>query len=309
MGGVTCNRGTRTNKRSQELHTVEYLPEGQTPRALLFFQHGYGEHIGRYRSVHTELASSGIAVFGMDAHGHGRSEPRDEDDRALVHAFSHLVEDYAEYAGEVRARFGGAAGPPAFAAGQSMGGLLATHLVLRDQTAWAGLILCSAAIDIEWSLVTRIQAPIGNLLALLVPRWRIVPAVPLEYISNDPAVVADFAADPLNFVGNVRAKTANELLKGFREVQQRQAELRVPLLALHGTHDHITSYPAVKRLLQVSQSRDASLVEFPGAYHELFMGAERDASVRALRDCTAASAQPRGWVLQHVHQAEDASKL
>ena len=35
----------------------------------------------------------------------------------------------------------------------------------------------------------RIQAPIGNLLALLVPRWRIVPAIPLEYISNDPAVV------------------------------------------------------------------------------------------------------------------------
>lgn len=41
---------------------------------------------------------------------------------------------------------------------------------------------------------------------------------------------------------------------------------------------------AVKRLLQVSQSRDASLVEFPGAYHELFMGAERDASVKALRE-------------------------
>ena len=45
---------------------------------------------------------------------------------------------------------------------------------------------------------------------------------------------------------------------------------------------------AVKRLLQVSQSRDASLVEFPGAYHELFMGAERDASVKALRDWCAA---------------------
>ena len=55
--------------------------------------------------------------------------------------------------------------------------------------------------------------------------------------------MADFAADPLNFVGNVRAKTANELLKGFREVQQRQTELTLPLLALHGTQDHITSYP------------------------------------------------------------------
>jgi len=61
------------------------------------------------------------------------------------------------------------------------------------------------------------------------------------------AQVADFAADPLNFVGNVRAKTANELLKGFREVQARQGELALPLLALHGTADHITSFPARRR--------------------------------------------------------------
>ena len=68
------------------------------------------------------------------------------------------VDDYAVYAGDVRARFAGATSPPAFAAGQSMGGLLATHLVLRDQAAWDGLILCSAAIDLEWNLVTRFAA-------------------------------------------------------------------------------------------------------------------------------------------------------
>lgn len=50
MGGVTCSEGTRVNSRGQTLHTVEYIPEGQPPQALLFFQHGYGEHIGRYRS-------------------------------------------------------------------------------------------------------------------------------------------------------------------------------------------------------------------------------------------------------------------
>ena len=36
-----------------------------------------------------------------------------------------------------------------------MGGLIATHLVLRDQDGWAGLILCSAAIDVEWTFVLR----------------------------------------------------------------------------------------------------------------------------------------------------------
>ena len=70
------------------------------------------------------------------------------------------VDDYAEYAADVRARFEDPAGPPAFAGGQSLGGLLATHLVLRDQAQWAGLILCSAAIDLEWNLVTRSATPV-----------------------------------------------------------------------------------------------------------------------------------------------------
>jgi len=81
------------------------------------------------------------------------------------------VDDYAEFAGDVRAKFAGGPGaPPAFAAGQSMGGLLATHLVLRDQAAWAGLILCSAAIDLEWNLVTR-RAPRPSRPACPLHAW------------------------------------------------------------------------------------------------------------------------------------------
>ncbi len=38
--------------------------------------------------------------------------------------------------------------------------------------------------------VRRLQAPIGGLLATLLPRAKIVPAVPLENISNDPEVVS-----------------------------------------------------------------------------------------------------------------------
>ena len=49
MGNVTYNERYRMNDRGQRLLTVEYLCE-QAPRALLFWQHGYGEHMGRYRS-------------------------------------------------------------------------------------------------------------------------------------------------------------------------------------------------------------------------------------------------------------------
>lgn len=54
--------------------------------------------------------------------------------------------------------------------------------------------------------------------------------------------VQHFADDPLNFVGDVRARTANEILKGFRDVQHKEGALALPILAIHGTADKITSY-------------------------------------------------------------------
>ena len=39
----------------------------------------------------------------------------------------------------------------------------------------------------------RLQAPLGGLLAALLPRAQIVPAVPLDQLSNDPIVVRQLA--------------------------------------------------------------------------------------------------------------------
>lgn len=60
-------------------------------------------------------------------------------------------------------------------------------------------------------------------------------------LCSAPAQVRAFVADPLCFVGNVRARTANEFLKGFRDVQRKEAQLALPILAMHGTADKITS--------------------------------------------------------------------
>jgi alpha-beta hydrolase superfamily lysophospholipase len=65
-------------------------------------------------------------------------------------------------AADVRSRFPAAAAspPPMFIAGHSLGGLIAALTCLRDQSAWAGLLVCSPALDVEWSLVLR-QAGLG----------------------------------------------------------------------------------------------------------------------------------------------------
>ena len=50
--------------------------------------------------------------------------------------------------------------------------------------------------------------------------------------------------DPLNNLGNLRARTANEILKGFRHLQRHERELRVPIYAHHGTDDHLADVQA-----------------------------------------------------------------
>ena len=39
---------------------------------------------------------------------------------------------------------------------------MSTHVVLRDQVPWqqGGLVLLSAALDVEWNLLLRIQVPV-----------------------------------------------------------------------------------------------------------------------------------------------------
>ena len=60
---------------------------------------------------------------------------------------------------------------------------------------------------------------------------------------QDPEVVRSFKEDPYNFVGPVRARTGNELLKGFRDLQAKEHELGLPVYAHHGNADKITSLP------------------------------------------------------------------
>lgn len=50
-------------------------------------------------------------------------------------------------------------------------------------------------------------------------------------------------ADPLNFKGKVRARTAAETLRGFAEAGQKAHMLHLPVFAHHGTADRVTSLP------------------------------------------------------------------
>ncbi|GLI70036.1 hypothetical protein VaNZ11_014774, partial [Volvox africanus] len=297
--------GNFLNRRNQRLHTLTYSPTRQPPQAILFLHHGLAEHCGRYDKVCRYLAEQGIAVHTFDAHGHGKSEPLAADSRALVDSYAHLVQDLSDFMDRVllppelpprspAELIGGghqaapqprACRPPVFLLGHSMGGLVASLVCLQRQDQLAGLMLHSPALDVEWTPVLRAQAAVGTLLSFLIPHARVVPAVRPENLSSDPALVAEYVSDPLNTVGPVRARTANELLRGFAEIRRRAFELRLPVYVCHGTSDAVTNAAASRRFVEGPggvSSVDRVFRSVEGGYHELLHGPEWEDSVQAL---------------------------
>ncbi len=174
----------------------------------------------------------------------------------------------------------------------SRSGLVSAYTALREPARWArgGLVLMSAAADVEWNAVLHVQAAVGGALAALLPNAALVPAVRVEDLSRDAAVVAAFKADPLVCHANTKCRLGFECLNAFRALQPRYKEIAVPLLAMHGTADKITSLPAVRRLVEAAASTDKTLVPIEGAYHELFNEPEQGAVLERLT----------AWVLERA---------
>jgi len=235
-------------------------------------------------------------------HGSTAAEKGNEAVKGLVPRYSYLVDDLRASAAKALEE---RPGVPLFLGGHSMGGLIATLAALGDddhdkttETAkrssnllprLSGLFLSSPALDVEWTPILRIQAPIGGLLSALVPKLRCVPAVDPKHLCRDPVVVEGYRRDPLNFVGNVRARTANELLRGFKAVAPLAPRLHgksVPALVIFGGKDKIASLPAARRFVDAAngvkregEEPCAELVVFPDAFHELFFGPDKEEAI------------------------------
>jgi hypothetical protein len=55
--------------------------------------------------------------------------------------------------------------------------------------------------------------------------------------------------DPLNSLGNLRARTAHQILRAFAHMQARERELRLPIYAHHGTRDRLADVQVGRCLL------------------------------------------------------------
>ena len=95
-----------------------------------------------------------------------------------------------------------------------------------------------------------------------------------SYVSRDPQVVHDYAADPLVFHGSIPARTVVELLDAMNDFPQVRT-IAPATLVLHGTADKLVPLEANKPIYQSFGSPDRTLRIYEGLYHEVFNEPER----------------------------------
>ncbi|XP_022641045.1 caffeoylshikimate esterase isoform X2 [Vigna radiata var. radiata] len=268
--GIKMEESYEKNSKGLEIFCKSWLPESSTPKAALFYCHGYGDTCSFFfEGIARKLASSGYAVFAMDYPGFGLSEGL----HCFIPSFDGLVDDVIEHYSKIKEN------PefrslPSFLFGQSMGGAVALKIHLKQPKAWDGAILvapmCKIADDmVPPKLVTNLLIGLANVL----PRHKLVPNKDLaEAAFRDLKKREQTAYNVIAYKDKPRLQSAVELLRTTQEIERRLKEVSLPLFILHGKADTVTDPSVSKALYENASCSDKKLKLYEDAYHALLEG-------------------------------------
>jgi alpha-beta hydrolase superfamily lysophospholipase len=163
-----------------------------------------------------------------------------------------------------------------------MGGGIAAAYAVEHQSKLTALVLSGPALDVG-AAIPAPQRVASQVVSALMPNLGVI-TLPPSGVSRDPAVVAAYEADPLVHHGKVPARTGREMLRASDLVAARAAELRLPLLVLHGSADQLVPPAGSTKLERTAGSADKTLTVYDGLYHEIFNEPEQ---ARVLADVVA----------------------
>lgn len=243
-----------------------YWEPDRPPKALLLIVHGAGEHSARYQDVAAHFTQSDYIVVALDHPNHGKSDGS----YGHVDSFDDFVETLGIFHRQVSAEFSGL---PQILLGHSMGGLIGCLYLLQQQSAFLGCVLSGPAIktDIEPGLL---QMLLIQVLSKVVPKAGVL-ALDANGISRDPAEVEKYVNDPLVNHGKMTARKVAELFRAMQQIQSSAAQIRLPMLLLHGEADAMAAAEGSRFLHSSISSTDKTLKIYPELYHEIFNEPER----------------------------------
>ncbi len=246
----------------------------QEAPVVVLMVHGFGEHSNRYADLARALGELPVSVIVHDLRGHGESEGR----RVHADRFEDFAGDIYHFKSFVEAK--GFRDKQFVLLGQSLGGLIATHVALKRQEAWAGLALLSPFFGLprwEWLLkpLTDFLNPFAGKMIWANP---IFP----RHLTHDQEAVIRYSNDVL-IQKRITIHLAHEMFHAADEIFHRASELSLPLLVLAAGDDKVVSLEKTKSFFERTSSVKKDMRIFNGFYHELIHELDREKPIGELK--------------------------
>ncbi len=249
--------GTFQGAKGLELYYQSWHPQ-DSAEAVLIIIHGHGGHSGIFPLMVEYLIEHNYAVYGFDLRGSGRSPGQ----RGYINSWSEYRDDLKSFVELVKAK---EPDLDLFIIGQSMGGTIALDYILREPLKLKGLILLAPALGLgipSWKLLA------GKILSGILPRFSLATGIDFNAASRDPKAVVASREDRLRHSRGT-ARLATELLNTIEWIEAHIAQIKVPLLILHGGADRVTLPQNSRVFFERLTLDDKERQEYPGGYHEL----------------------------------------
>lgn len=236
-----------------------FLSEQEQPHAVVVMVHGLGEHMGRYEELGTYLGARGVALYGCDLRGHGRTAGKrgHANYRQLLSDLGNVLRFVGNYHEDC----------PVILYGHSMGGNIAATYVLEHpavEEELQGLVLSAPWFSLKmkppvWKLA------MGQLMDRLHPSFTQENGLNPAWLSKDEGVGEAYLRDPLVH-GLISAGLFLAVHQHGKKALRQAGKLRLPTLIMHGDDDAITSHDSS---LKVAEKAPAALFKsWPGLRHE-----------------------------------------
>jgi alpha-beta hydrolase superfamily lysophospholipase len=262
--GALAGRGAEsrflTASDGVNLHYLRWFSGRSPPWAAIIFLHGIASHAGWFGETATDLNSQGVAVYGPDRRGSGRSGGP----RGHLERYGRALDDVEEMVRLVSSEHGTT---PIFLAASSWAAKLAVVYGAQRPGSLSGLLLLGPGLlpRVNLSPTRQLLVVVGH---LVTPTARLpIPLTPELYTANRPYV--DFIRGDRLRLLEATTRFFWETARLDRQRGRASAHLNLPVLVLQGEDDKMMDVSKTRRWFSRLGVEDKTYVAYPGAGHTL----------------------------------------
>ncbi len=228
---------------------------GEPTKGWVVLVHGLGEHSGRYKELIQELNNAGFAVYTFDWPGHGKSGGKRG--HATIEDALKIINEIIEEIGEKPIIFG-----------HSLGGLTVIRYAELFSEKIKGVIASSPALALS-PKTPKALVTLAKVLGVIAPKLTLSNGIDPKLLSRNEEAVKKYIEDPLVH-DRISTALARSIFINAERAHEDAEKISVPILILVGTSDYITPPEGARRLYNRLKVKDKKLIEYEGAYHEIF---------------------------------------